>query len=426
MIVRTPNDASTFIPSQLTGVTLSGLYLVPVVNPPAALFPALGRASPSPGQVGVSPVAGLSLDLINGDAAVLPGSVQVSVDSANVTTSPQTTITATVSGANVQYSPPNFLAPGQAHAVKVVFSDAAAHYVTNQYTFSTVTMPALQPSMAVSLSAVVSRGFNILISLAPNNPDNVFTNFSSRAELQLAGELVGPSGPVTNAISGTTNPSSYLETNVLNYSSDGNPTGLFQGDTFFPFGNVVAAQNMALAATAYLQLPAGVVTLGVDSAAGFLLTGGYDSSLVLGVFEGTRGNQVPSEFPVLVYQSGLYPVRLVHYATGGPSLEFYTANNANASSTSGRVLINGPDDTTAVPVPAYAVVKPKLSVAKAGGQAIVSWYGASGFQLKQSSQLNPSTWVAVSQPPAVQGWLHTVNVPLPSSGNVFYHLELQP
>ena len=156
------------------------------------------------------------------------------------------------------------------------------------------------------------------------------------------------------------------------------------------------------------------------SAAGFKLTGGYDTTLLLGMYEGPRGNQVPSEFPVLVYQSGLYPVRLLHYAAGGASLEFYTVDP------SGKVLVNGTNGVSTVVVPAYSVVRPSLSVQRLSGQLVVSWNGAGNFQLKQKADLSPGSWSPVGQTPVVQGWLHTVSLSLPSSGNMFYRLELQP
>ena len=109
---------------------------------------------------------------------------------------------------------------------------------------------------------------------------------------------------------------------------------------------------------------------------GSRLTGGYDTNLLLGIYEGPRGAQVPTEFSVLVYQPGLYPVRLLHYAGGGAAVEFYTANNANAASTSGRVCVNGVDDsTTTVPVPAYSIVRPTLNIVQNSSQIVVSWYG---------------------------------------------------
>jgi len=265
--------------------------------------------------------------------------------------------------------------------------------------------------------------------MAPGNPDPVFTNTAARAELQLAGLLAGPSGPVTNAISGTPSPSSYTETEVINYKQlvGDADQGQLPGDVVFPFGDSVPPSLMAIEATAYLKLPAGVVTFGVASDDGFRLIGGYDAGLVLGTYDGTRGSQVPTEFPVLVYQAGLYPVRLIYYdGGGGASIEFYTVNNASAPNTSGRVLVNGPDETSSVPVAAYSVARPALSIQPGASEVVVSWYGAGNFQLKKSSQLSPASWGTVGQSPVVQGWLHTVHLTPSSGGNEFYRLELQP
>jgi hypothetical protein len=148
--------------------------------------------------------------------------------------------------------------------------------------------------------------------------------------------------------------------------------------------------------------------------------------LVLGAYEGTRGAQVPSEFAVLVYQEGLYPVRLVYFdGGGGASVEFYTANNSNAPSTSGRVLVNGADELAQVPVPAYRVVQPALAIQKQAGQIVISWFGGGNFQLMQAGALG-GPWSPVAQTPVVEGWRYTVTLPPPAGGNMFYRLQFQP
>ncbi len=357
----------------------------------------------------------------------MPGSVQFFVENANATSVPQTTITDTASGANIHYTPPNFLAPSQTHSVKVVYADNAAHSITNEFTFDTVQMPAFPPTMAVPASLALSNGFNLRLSFAPNNGDLIFVNTPTRAETQLAGLLVGPSGPVTNEISGTTTATAYLESSQINYSQDGSVQGQIGSDALFPHGDAVVASHIAMEALTYLSLPAGVVTFGVASDDGFRLTGGYDTNLLLGAYDGTRGSQVPSEFQALVYQAGLYPMRLLYYDGGGSAgVEFYTANNADAASTSGRVLVNGVNELSAVVVPAYSVAQPNLSFQRQGDQLIVLWNGAGNFLLQQKSDLSPGTWSPVGQTPVVQGWLHTVSLTLPTSGNMFYRLELQP
>jgi hypothetical protein len=425
-VVRLPTDIITFIPGPMTGVSMGGLYLVPVLPTPETLQPTLGLASPYPRQIDVSPLAGLDLHLVDGDTPVMAASLRLFVDGTDVTGTPQTTVSDTDSGVRVQHSPPTFLAPGQAHTVTVVYADSSGHTFTNQYRFQTVAMPALPPSLALPLSAGVARGFNVRLHLAPTNTDPVFTNTAARAELQLAGLLVGPSGPVTNEITGTPQPAAYIETNVINYSQDGTAQGQLGGDILFPYGSAVYPSHIAMEAIAWLQLPAGLVTFGVASDDGFKLTAGYDTNLVLGAYHGTRGPQVPTEFEVLVYQPGLYPVRLLYYdGGGGASVEFYTVNNTNATSTRGRVLVNGPDDLNQVPVPAYSLVQPRLTIERQGAQIVISWCGAGHFRLQQTQDLDAPVWTPVGQEPIVEGLRHSVSLALPDTGRRFYRLVWQ-
>ncbi|MBI4326124.1 MAG: hypothetical protein HY674_12790 [Chloroflexi bacterium] len=107
-------------------------------------------------------------------------------------------------------------------------------------------------------------------------------------------------------------------------------------------------------ATAYLKLAAGINSFGVRSDDGFRLTAGQsfaNQEVVLSGYEGVRGDQVPTEFEFLVYQEGLYAVRLVYYdGGGGASLEWYGIHpgNISADGLDGRVLINGADINSTV------------------------------------------------------------------------------
>ncbi|HOA62732.1 MAG: hypothetical protein KA191_17295 [Verrucomicrobia bacterium] len=428
VIVRVTEDAVSFVSETLADMP-TALYLVPAPDAPATILPTLGKAVPHPDQTAVSVLAAVHLDLVDGDTQVTPGSVQLFLDDMDVTSAAQTSINDTASGVSVNHAPPNFLTPGTVHTVKVMYADNAAHSFTNEYSFFTETMPVLPPALALPPTSGISTGFNLRISMAPNHPDPVFQNTVDRAEKQLAGLLAGPSGPVTNAISGSTSASACTETKVINYKqrADDANEGKLGGDVVFPFGDVVLPSQLALEATTYLQLPSGVVTFGVASDDGFRLYGGYGTNLVLGTYDGSRGAQVPSEFPVLVYQAGLYPVRLVYYdGGGGASLEFYTANNASAPNTLGRVLVNGTDDSDAVLIRAYRAAPPTLGIQPDAGGLTISWDGAGDFRLMRTSQLNPAAWEPVGQSPIVEGWRHVVNVTPPSGGSEFYRLELQP
>jgi hypothetical protein len=284
--------------------------------------------------------------------------------------------------------------------------------------------------MALPPDAGISRGFNLRLYASPNNPDRIFTNSSARARLQIEGALVGPSGPVTNEISHGLGATLRLETQAINYSQDGLDTGQFPGDTLFPVGEGVVPSLMAMEARAYLRLPAGVVTFGVASDDGFLLTAGDPDNLVLGAYEGTRGSQVPSEFPVLVYRAGVYPVGLLYYDGGGyASVEFYTAHNESATATQGRVLANADDEAGNVPVAAYTMVAPSaptLHLRRDAGELVFSWSTNANYRLQETLRLNPASWTPTSLAPVLEGALLTGRLPLPTGGNKFYRLELQP
>lgn len=429
-VLRTPEGIVSFLLGARTNVDLFSLLLVPATAAPGTLAPSLARATPFPGQQNVSVSAALDLDLVDADSAVVPGSIRLWLDGVDLTGAAETSVTDTPSGATVRYTPPNFIAPSQTHTVRVVCSDTAEppRSLTNTYTFSTVQMAAIPPSLAVGLDGATNRGFNLRLHFAPDNTDPVFTNTSARAEAQLAGLLAGPSGPVTNQISGTTSSSAYAEPGTLNYNATAATTGQIPGDTLFPFGDTVTPSHVAFEATTYLELPAGILRLGVASDDGFRLTAGHDGSVFLGAYEGTRGDQVPTEFQVLVYQPGVYPIRLVHYDGGGSaSLEFYSIHDTAVSpSTGGRVLINGQDIEGTVQVPAYQAAPPRLSITREGDEIVLRWHGSGGFALQASPSLDAPEWTPVSQLPAVQGWLHTVRLQPAPEGNSFYRLTLQP
>jgi hypothetical protein len=97
----------------------------------------------------------------------------------------------------------------------------------------------------------------------------------------------------------------------------------------------------------YLQLTNGNYVVAVRSDDGFKLTAGptaSDTNLVLGLFDGGRGNDTPSIIYFTVQTNGLYPMRLLYYQAGsGGNVEFYSINNGtptlinDSSTTSGIV-----------------------------------------------------------------------------------------
>ena len=183
-------------------------------------------------------------------------------------------------------------------------------------------IPAIPSAFATALNSGTDAEFNIRNHMAPGATGVNFTNTTARAELQLAGVLTGLGGmPVTNAINGTPFASSSVETGVINYSQTaGGASGRFPSDSVFPGGETVPGNNIALEVTAYVSLAAGLNRFGVRSDDGFRLTAGESltkQDVMLSGYEGPRGDQVPTEFDVLVYQAGLYALRFVYYDGGG-------------------------------------------------------------------------------------------------------------
>ena len=102
----------------------------------------------------------------------------------------------------------------------------------------------------------------------------------------------------------------------------------------------------------YLDLPAGIVTLGVNSDDGFRLTmsplgaPADKFGVLISEFDGGRGSSptVGTEARVVVQQAGKYAIRLMWYeGQGGSNVEFYSVN-----ATGTPILINDPDEPTAI------------------------------------------------------------------------------
>jgi hypothetical protein len=199
----------------------------------------------------------------------------------------------------------------------------------------------------------LTSGLRLKMRKAPNT-DSVGTAFTlantaARAEQQLADQIIDPETgvPYVNEAAGPDGDG--LATNlVINFEQAGNAVAYFPADTPFPHIDpafIPDPNNIAVEVTAYVELAAGIHRLGVRSDDGFRLTCGptfENSPLVLGVYEGGRGDGLPggaTEFEFQVQAGGVYPLRLIYYeGNGGSSLEFYSVDRT----TFRRTLINEP------------------------------------------------------------------------------------
>jgi hypothetical protein len=103
-----------------------------------------------------------------------------------------------------------------------------------------------------------------------------------------------------------------------------------------------------MAANMYVQLAPGVYTFNVRSDDGFELATGPSvgsTNLVLGLFDGGRGDNNPTTFSFIVQTNGLYPMRLM-YDQGefGGSIELYSSKSGE------NILLNDLSNANAVKV----------------------------------------------------------------------------
>ncbi|MCW5556441.1 MAG: hypothetical protein KIT22_01125, partial [Verrucomicrobiae bacterium] len=197
------------------------------------------------------------------------------------------------------------------------------------------------------------------------------------AERQLAGEL-GPN--VANNFGA--NPDGTFSLTTVNWDDDQAGAGNFPADDPIPgypgydADGFEVLDNIVIESIAYLDLPAGVVTLGVTSDDGFKLTIGANprdvTAPVIASFTGV--STTTASF--VVEEAGIYGVRLLWYEGGGDAhAELYSVNAAgekilvNDRSTPGhikayrdRLTAAPPYISSAKPAPGETGVSPKLSL----------------------------------------------------------------
>ncbi|HTI70549.1 MAG TPA: hypothetical protein VMF06_11325 [Candidatus Limnocylindria bacterium] len=293
---------------------------------------------PSPDAVVFEPRPRIQITVLDRETAVEPNSVLLALDGQPVA-SGELTITNSVtvlnsstpySGVTAAWTPPVDLTLGL-HSVTAVYSDNAARSHTNSWNFSVDDLGTLVDG------AGVDPGFNIVTAQSIQNailPNSVIT---ARAQLAQVPAYMRLHSTNTTAAS-------------VNYSTfHGAPTGVFGGDAEFPHApGITALHNCALSAEAYLDLPAGLVTLGVGTIDAYELgVGTHDQfSLSSGnrLLLSSRSALGPQAVRFNVSKAGLYPFRLVWNHPRDPlSVEWYCVLSQGHTNTGGRVLLNTGD-----------------------------------------------------------------------------------
>ncbi|MCC6235203.1 MAG: hypothetical protein IT580_21345 [Verrucomicrobiales bacterium] len=287
----------------------------------------------SPAAQGVRADATVSIVVEN----LASSTVSMTFDGAAVTPN----VTSQGNTRTVTYDPPGLLASGSKHAVVLTY-DTSKTFAFEFDVASYVTIPASAKAKAGSVNTS-SSGFKARpYQVASPAPSGVAT-----AERQLA----GLSGPNIADLSAGTGGLFNIET--VNWDDDQAGAGSFTTDDAivgYPGtttdGNS-AQDNLVIEAVAFVELTAGVNTLGVQSDDGFKVTIGGDprdvTAPVVGSFEGVANNT----FSFVVEEAGIYGLRLLWYEIGGDAnCELFSLNAAGE-----RILVN--DRATAGHIKAY-------------------------------------------------------------------------
>lgn len=384
---------------RITDIGASGVYnvgylLFVAVTNNATLRPYISAGFPYPNAAGVNPQNLVSFTIANQQTSVNPASIELFINSNNVTGG--LTLSNNAAGTVVSYQATSNLFPAGNNTATVIFSDGAV-LQTDTWQFSVETLPTLPVSWAMPLNGNYSRGFSELIAKGDDSAANGdFMPNLARAFAQLAGTLTnsGTGVPYANeALNGGTN----IETNTINYALDPNFDGLFSPTNPFPDIVLGETNNVAMAADMYVYLSPGVYNFDVYSDDGFEFTAGAtpaSTNLVLGIANFGRA-ATGTEFSFIVQTNGLYPMQLTYFKAqlGGGGVELYSI-----SQTGSQALLNDPNAAGALPV-YYLVPPPTLNASRSGNQLVLKWTNPNYALQSASTVTGPYTTIAGSTSP---------------------------
>jgi hypothetical protein len=362
---------------RITDIGGSGAYnvsymlLVAVTNN-ATLRPYLTSGFPFPGAGGVNPENNISFTIANRQTSVDPATIQLFINSNNVTSS--LTFSNNAAGTVVSYQPnSSSILPAGVNTAEVIFSDDSV-VQTDIWQFSVETIPVLPTAWAVPLSGNFSRGFAEQIAKGDDSATNTdFKPSVARALAQLAGTLTNSTTglPYANeALNGGTN----IETGTINYAIDPEFFGIFSPTNPFPDIPPGTTNNVAMAANMYVLLSPGIYNFDVFSDDGFQFTAMNatdTTNMTLGVANFGRGPS-GTEFSFIVQTAGLYPMQLIYFKAqlGGGGVELYSINATSGA----NVLLNDNSHPNAVQVYYQTVAAaPVLSIARSGANVVLTW-----------------------------------------------------
>ena len=327
-------------PGEVTAIYNAGLGGTNLANVPTIADPYVKSTSPAFGATSVSPAAQVVVVITDGTNALSNASIVLKVNGTQVT---PTSITKNGADTTVTYTN-SVLWPSGPNTASIVFSGTGGTpaLVTNAWAYVVAPYGTLTPAMQV-VADVTKPGFkwNIFANQAVTTPSN------ARSEAALAGQLKEADGvtalanladpaaqgaavAAAAAPSPANAPVKFEIAGVLNLDSAAGSLGNFTPDGQIPGlpSTDASANGAAAEAITYINLPAGLITMGVNSANGFRTTAGLVPQDVIGgirvgEFDGARNNS-DTTFYLSVQQAGTYGFRTSwESGTGAANIEWY-------------------------------------------------------------------------------------------------------
>jgi hypothetical protein len=315
-------------------LALNFLFLLPAAAPTQPVV----SVSPTAGSTGVAPDTTIEAAIFDGAAPVDRNTVKLSIEGSEV----PAVVSKTGGITSVKYVPTTLWAPGSTRALSLSFNDGSAR--TFDWSITVLDYPVLTPGMRVTNAT--TAGFVWRVHQNEGNQDTTV----QKAESALAGTLGLPNLADANSqgpASGTGTPAnpgngtiSFTIPTVINVGQDAFANeGNFTPDEQMPGipGSSGGTDGIAVEIRAFIELPKGLVRMGVNSDDGFRTTSGFlnESPLELGVFDGGRSAE-DSIFLFGVEEAGVYAFRTIYFeGNGGAAFEWFQVKPDGT-----KVLIN--------------------------------------------------------------------------------------
>lgn len=328
----------------------------------------LGGLSPAIGETGVFPNAPVLFTITEGGTAIDPATVTLKLDG--------TPVSATTSKAGkvitVRHTPASIFAAGSVHQVEAGYSEGGTTK-TRSWSFTVANYRTLPPTAKVTPDTS-KPGFTWTVFANSGNT----TTSNQRAEDALAGLLKDADG---NLLPNTADPAAqgvaiapaaapsqpngsirFEIAGVINMTQNAaddadNKNGNFTPDQQMPGipGTDGLTDGIAGELVTFIELPAGVVIMGVNSDDGFRTAAGNPldvfGALRLGEFDTGRG-AADTLFSFVVQEAGVYAFRTIwEEGGGGANIEWFTVkadgtkvlvnNTAGGGFKSYRALVGG-------------------------------------------------------------------------------------